>query len=108
MSPVAKPRYIARRVGATATPAQALALASRIRPFFVGPTGGGGGGGGAYTHTQSVASASWTVNHNLGYRPAISALSVGGVVMLADIVHTSTNQAVISFDQPVAGLAVCS
>lgn len=67
-----------------------------------------GNGEVSYTHPQPVASTTWTVNHNLGYRPSVSALSVGGKLMLADVVHTSLNQAVISFDQPTAGLAVCS
>lgn len=104
---MADPRYTLRRVGATATAAQAVTLANALRPFFRGDPGIGAGGG-AYTHTQSVASASWIVNHNLGYRPAVSALSVGGKLMLGDVVHTSVNQVVIGFDQPLAGLAVCS
>lgn len=61
-----------------------------------------------YLHTQPVPATSWTINHNLGHHPAVSALSVGGVVMLANVIHTSLNQAVIEFDQPTAGQAVCS
>lgn len=75
-------------------------------PSLPGPPAGGPGS--AYTHTQSSASDAWVVNHNLGYRPAVSVLSVGGKEMLAGVVHTSTNQFVVSFDQPTAGLAVCS
>lgn len=103
-----KPRYTLRRAGATNTPAQNTALANALRLFFIGPAGPPGNGEVQYTHTQSVASDTWTVNHNLGYRPAVSVLSVGGKLMLADVVHTSANQAVVSFDQPTPGQAVCS
>lgn len=75
-------------------------------PSLPGPPAGGPGA--SYTHTQAAASDTWVVNHNLGYRPAVTVLSVGGKEMLAGVVHTSANQFVVSFDQPTAGLAVCS
>jgi opacity protein-like surface antigen len=102
---MASPRYTLRRVGATATTTQTINLANQLRPFFVG---GAGVGAPSYLHPQPVAATSWTVNHGLGYRPAITALSVGGVEMFAAVVHTSVNQAVITFDQPTAGQAICS
>lgn len=105
---MASPKYSLRRVGATATPAQATVLANQLRPFFVGPPGSPGNGEVAYTHTQASASALWTVNHNLGYRPSVNVLSVGGRLMVADVLHVSSNQVTVSFDQPTAGLAVCS
>lgn len=71
-------------------------------------TAGGGAGAPSYLHSQPTPSTNWTVNHNLGYRPAVTALSVGGVVMFANVIHTSINQAVIEFDQPTAGQATCS
>jgi hypothetical protein len=103
-----KPRYTLRRAGATNTPAQGQALANALRPFFVGPAGPPGNGEVQYTHTQAVASATWTVNHNLGYRPAVSVLSVGGALMLAEVIHISANQAQVFFDSPTAGQAACS
>jgi hypothetical protein len=105
---MASPRYTLRRVGATATPAQALTLANQLRPFFVGPPANGGAGAASYLHPQPTASATWTINHNLGYRPAVSVLSVGGMLMLAEVQHTSVNQAVVYFDQPTSGQAACS
>lgn len=62
----------------------------------------------SHQHTQSVASDTWTVNHNLGFRPAPSILSVGGKEMLAEILHTSTNQFIAYFDSPTTGIAICS
>lgn len=71
-----------------------------------GPTGTSGSA--AYTHTQSSAADTWTVNHNLGFRPAASILSVGGKEMLAEVIHTSVNQFIAYFDAPISGVAICS
>ncbi|MCW2764030.1 MAG: hypothetical protein JWR85_4231 [Marmoricola sp.] len=66
------------------------------------------GGSTSYQHTQSVASDSWTVNHNFGFRPSVAALSVGGREMFCEVLHLNTNQVFLSFDNPVAGIAICS
>jgi hypothetical protein len=59
----------------------------------------------AYTHTQSTPSATWTINHNLGYRPSVELLTVGGVEFDASVVHTSINQTVVEIAMPIAGSA---
>lgn len=59
----------------------------------------------SYTHTQSSASTTWTINHNLDYRPNVSVLSVGGVEMEATVLHTNANQTVITFNAATAGTA---
>ena len=64
--------------------------------------------GGNYQHTQSVSADTWTVNHNLNRHPNITLTSVGGKLMVADILHTSINQVLVYFDQPTTGLAICS
>jgi hypothetical protein len=48
------------------------------------------------------------VNHNLGFRPAASILSVGGKEMWAEVIHTSVNQFIAYFDAPISGVAICS
>ncbi len=63
---------------------------------------------GSTEFTQSTPAATWTINHNLGYRPNVRALSVGGVEMLVEISHTSVNQTLIYFDTPTAGSAIYS
>lgn len=73
-----------------------------------GPAGTAGVGGGAYQHSQPVAASPWIVNHNLGFRPNVSVLSVGGVEMWAEVIHISVNQVQVLFDDPRAGLALCS
>lgn len=73
-----------------------------------GPPGPAADGTLSYTHTQSPAATEWIVNHNFGYRPSVRALTVGGAEMLAEVLHSSANQARLYFDSPVAGQAICS
>jgi hypothetical protein len=74
-----------------------------------GPPGppGENGIGSTFTHTQSVASAEWIINHNLGYRPSVTLYSTGGAEIEGEVVHLSNNQARAYFSAPVAGSARC-
>jgi len=65
------------------------------------------GEGTTYTHTQSSASDTWTVNHNLNAYPDISVV-VGGQIVEAQIAHTTLNQSIIYFASLVSGTARCS
>ena len=57
-----------------------------------------------YEHVQSTASAVWTVNHNLGRRPAaVAVLSPGGVEVNAAVTHVSVNQLIVTFSAPAVG-----
>lgn len=57
-----------------------------------------------FVHTQSSASALWTVNHNLGDRPAaVAVLTAGGVEMDADVRHVSVNQLTVGFASAITG-----
>lgn len=73
-----------------------------------GPAGPPGTGGGNHQHTQNVASDTWVVNHNLGFRPNIMVTTLGGVEVEANVVHISINQVQVQFDLPATGLALCS
>jgi hypothetical protein len=73
-----------------------------------GPAGASGGGGSAYTHTQSTPATTWTINHNLGFRPDISLRTVGNVEFEGDITHTTINQSVVSLSVATAGSARCT
>ena len=59
----------------------------------------------SYTHTQGSASATWTINHNLGFTPNVAVFSSGGVIVDAEIHSTSINQTIIYFNSPFAGTA---
>jgi hypothetical protein len=73
-----------------------------------GTQGPSGASGSSFTHYQMVPAATWVVNHNFGVRPNVSVLSVGGASMLAEVLHISTNQVQVIFDDPQTGLAICS
>lgn len=69
-----------------------------------GPPGPQGVGGGTYVHTQSSASATWTVIHNLGYFPGgVSVVDSAGSKVYGDVTHTSVNQLVINFTAGFGG-----
>ena len=70
-----------------------------------GPQGPGGGAGAAYVHTQASPSTTWTINHNLGFRPSVELLDSGSQEIDGDIAHPTTNQTVVTLNPATAGLA---
>jgi hypothetical protein len=68
-------------------------------PFPVpGPQGDPGVSGGSYTHNQDVAASTWTINHNLGYKPAgIKIFDSAGNECYGTIISMTTNQIIINF-----------
>ena len=70
--------------------------------------GGGGGSGGSYTHTQMVASALWTIAHNLGYRPAVTVYDTASDQIWGDVDHVDVNNLTIAFSSAISGSAYMS
>lgn len=64
-----------------------------------------GPSGSAYVHTQSSSSSTWTINHNLGFRPSVELLDSGSQEIDGDIAHPTTNQTVVTLNPATAGLA---
>jgi hypothetical protein len=62
----------------------------------------------AYEHDQTTPSATWIVNHNLGYYPVIRVFIGLAEVQPESIVHNSINQATITFSTPQVGVARCA
>lgn len=58
-----------------------------------------------YFFVQTVPSALWTINHNLGFEADVEVRSSGGVVVWADIIHINVNQVQVTFAAPFAGTA---
>jgi hypothetical protein len=58
-----------------------------------------------YNHSQVSASATWTINHNLGHIPLVQAFNSGSQEILGSVLHLSTNQCVIYFATPISGFA---
>ena len=63
------------------------------------------GSGLAFIHQQWSPASVWTINHNLGVRPAVTILDVGGNEVQADVTHMSANQLLIRFAMALAGVA---
>lgn len=63
---------------------------------------------GIYEHTQSTSSATWTITHNLGYRPTVSVVDSGGNLVIGDVNYASANALTISFSAPFGGFAYLS
>jgi hypothetical protein len=59
----------------------------------------------AYTHTQAVSSATWTINHNLGFNPVAVVLDSGGTQCEGSISYPTVNQMVIQFTGAFTGVA---
>lgn len=73
-----------------------------------GPPGIDGVTAASYVHTQATPSTTWTINHNLGFRPAVELYTVGGVEFDAEVVHVSNNQAIVYLVSSIAGSARCN
>jgi len=70
-----------------------------------GPAGTFSIGSIAYTHTQAVSSAIWTINHNLGFNPVAVVLDSGGTQCEGSITYPTVNQMVITFTGAFTGVA---
>lgn len=74
-----------------------------------GPQGEDGiDGDKTYVHDQMIASATWTVNHNLNKFPAITIVDSAGEVVEGSIQELTSSQAVLVFSSAFAGKAYCN
>ncbi len=71
-----------------------------------GPQGPSGAQGSVfYVHTQAVASAVWTINHNLNGNPTAVVLDSAGTQCEGTFSYSSGNQMVITFSSAFTGTA---
>lgn len=63
------------------------------------------GGDKNYVHVQSSPSSTWTVNHSLNKRVAISVVDSAGTLIICDVRYVSDNQVVLTFDAATSGNA---
>ena len=74
-----------------------------------GPAGPVGPGGGSYFHTQMTPSDTWTIVHNLGYRPAVTATDTQGELISGNLSYSvPLTTVVLTFSVPIAGEAALS
>lgn len=62
----------------------------------------------SHTHTQSSASDTWTVVHNLGFYPAVSIFDSAANSVEGAITHNSINHLTITFSASISGTAYLS
>jgi hypothetical protein len=58
-----------------------------------------------YIHTQGVASASWTINHGLGWFPSVTVVDQSKNVFYGDVRSMDSNSLVVTFYAEVSGPA---
>jgi len=63
---------------------------------------------GVYTHTQGPASATWTIPHNLSFKPNVTIEDSGGGIIEGDVVYTDNNNLTITFTVASSGKAYLS
>ena len=73
-----------------------------------GPPGPPGDGSAFFLHTQSTASNTWLINHNLNLYPQIQLFTLAWVKICADEQHLSLNTTQVSFSYPAVGYAILS
>lgn len=61
----------------------------------------------AFVHTQGSPATTWTVNHNLGYRPTVQIYNASNFEVEAEIESPTTNQVIVRFSTATAGFARC-
>lgn len=61
-----------------------------------------------YRHIQAIPAQVWTVNHGLGFRPAVTMSNDSGIELDGVVKHINENTVQISFIKPVAGEAELS
>lgn len=73
-----------------------------------GPEGPTGGTGGSFAYEQITPSATWTIDHNLGYIPNVTVIDGLGREVMGDIAHPTLNQTVLTFSAMFSGDAYLS
>lgn len=59
----------------------------------------------AHMHTQTLASATWTVAHNLGKNPSVSIVDSAEEEVIGEVQHVDVNNLIIRFSAAFSGKA---
>jgi hypothetical protein len=62
----------------------------------------------SYTHTQGVASATWTINHNLHFQPNVTVQDSAGNIVEGEIAYNTLDSLVVTFSTAFSGEAYLS
>jgi hypothetical protein len=74
---------------------------------FVPRLGSGSGGDAGFTHTQTAAASTWTINHFLGRKPSVTILNSSDVEIEGEVEHSNNNTVIARFSVAVSGTAIC-
>jgi hypothetical protein len=80
-------------------------VTSTVTATTVGPQGPKGDTGTAFEYVQAAPATTWTINHNLGFRPSVELLDAGSQEIDGDVAHPTVNQTVVTLNPASAGLA---
>jgi hypothetical protein len=70
-----------------------------------GPQGPPGEAATGYNFIQSTPQVTWTIAHNLGYKPNLACFNTGGVGIVGSELHLSNNTLTVTFNTPQSGTA---
>ncbi len=76
-------------------------------PFVPRLGSGSASGDAGFTHTQSSASATWTINQSLGRKPSVTILNSSNVEIEGEIEHSDNNTVIARFSVAISGTAIC-
>jgi hypothetical protein len=62
----------------------------------------------AYTHTQGVSNATWTINHGLGFYPNLTVQDSAGTIYEGEITYTTSDSLTVTFSSAFSGKAYLS
>ena len=62
----------------------------------------------SYEHMQGSASNSWTITHNLGFKPNVTVIDSAGNIVEGEVTYTNTNSLTVSFQSAFSGNAYIS
>ena len=62
----------------------------------------------SYEHMQGAASSSWSITHNLGFKPNVTVIDSAGNIVEGEIAYTNSNSLTVSFSSAFSGTAYIS
>lgn len=78
-------------------------------PGSAGDPGPAGPAGGTYLHIQNSPQSTWSVVHNLGFKPGgVAVIDSAGTVVEGQITHLDVNSLRLDFSVPFSGTASLS
>jgi len=80
-------------------------VTSTVTALTAGPQGARGPVGAGLDFSQTSSATTWTINHNLGYKPSVDVYDSGSQQIQAEVSHTSVNQTIIVLTAPSSGFA---